>query len=238
MGLAASAALWATASQAVVGGREGGPLEASALMLLVEGGGMCTGLVVDRRAVLTAAHCVPPGRQVRLHWREGERPVLVEPSGIARHPEFRANAVAERTRSIDLALVSVAEPLPARFEPAPLSASVPDGAVTVGGYGVAREGDPRSNGVWRTVQLRTTRPYGEGRVLVWAEGAPGSGACQGDSGGPLAGSDGIPVALVSWTTGQGGGSRCGRLTQGVLLGPQRGWIDAQLRRQGQQASWR
>ena len=52
------------------------------------------------------------------------------------------------------------------------------------------------------------------------------GACQGDSGGPMAAGDAV-VAITSWSTAAGG-QGCGGITQGILVGPQRAWIDQTL----------
>lgn len=222
---------------AVVGGMPGGPGEASAVMVLTDNGGVCSGVVVAADAVLTAAHCVPSGRQVRVHYRELGQPVLLEPAQVARHPEFRPNAVAERVRSIDLALVRLSRPLPPRFMPATLSTAPAEAVATVAGFGLAVEGDPSGMGQWRSVALNVTKPHGESRILLWLQGAPGTGACQGDSGGPIIGQQGDVLAITSWTTGTPP-RRCGVLTQGVLLAAQRAWIERTLAQWGLAGRWR
>lgn len=247
-GLAAVLAAWLSASGpagAVVGGREGGPLAASTVMLLNDRGGVCTAIVVSARALLTAGHCAQGGRQLRVHWQEAGQPVLLQPAAVSQHPEFDAGAIAARRRSVDLALVRLAEPLPARFAPAGLlEGSQPraGSALTMAGYGVSREGEARSTGTYRSARLGTVEPYGPGRILIWAAdpaGAgkkPGAGACQGDSGGPMLADGESVVAVTSWSTGPQG-RQCGLLTQGVLVGPQRGWIDRVLSGWGQSARW-
>lgn len=231
---------WTVPAWAIVGGQVGGPLEASAVMVLHDRGGLCTGIVLASDVVLTAAHCVPPGANVRVFFRQDDQPVLLEPRLVVRHPDFRSNAVQERTRSIDLALIRMSAPLPGRFTAAALASSPPGAdaaAITVAGFGLSREGDPSATGTWRSAPLRTSSPYGPSKILLWARAAPGVGACQGDSGGPIIGPGGDVVAAVSWSTGQRGG-KCGELTQGALLAPQRGWIDATLASWSRQASWR
>ncbi len=225
---------------AIVGGRQGGPAEASAVMVLTDRGSVCTGMVLASDVVLTAGHCVPSGAAIRVHYREQGQPVLLEPQSVARHPEYRANAVQERTRSIDMALIKLSAPLPARFSATPITEAPapPEGsALTVAGFGLSREGDPSTTGTWRSAQVRTVTPYGTSRILLWATATPGIGACQGDSGGPILNGAGHVIAVVSWSTGRGG-TRCGELTQGVLLGPQRGWIDSTLARWARQGIWR
>jgi len=228
---------------AIVGGTEdAGPLARSTVMVLNSKGGMCSAVVVARDAVLTAAHCVTTTPDHRVHFRsESGEPVLIEPAAVTVHPEYDAKAIATRRRSIDLALVRLAEPLPDRLQPATPSSSTAakDAALTVAGWGRNREGDIRSTGTFRAASLRAVEPYGPSTILVWAEGAAGSGACEGDSGGPLveAREGPSPVfAVTTWATGPKGRG-CGALTQGILLGPQRAWIDETLTGWGRAAVW-
>ena len=216
---------------AVVGGNESsGPLARSTVMVLNSRGGVCSGVVLARDVVLTAAHCVAGGGEFRVHWRGDDgQPVLVAPAARVIHPLYVANSVAERRRSIDLALLLTPGDLPARFGPVPLAAATPgNGApVTLGGYGVAREGDARSTGTFRTVGLSAVEPYGRSTILLWASGARGAGACEGDSGGPISDSSGAVAAITSWAARDRTGS-CGTMSQGVLASPQRSWIDRTL----------
>jgi hypothetical protein len=227
-------------AQAIVAGAEdAGPLSRAAIMVLSSRGGVCSGVVVARDAILTAAHCVTGATDYRVHYRDEDgRPVLLEPAGLAVHPGYDKGAVAGRRRSIDLALVRLGAPLPARFTPATLTPASPSKgeAVTFGGYGVAREGDARSTGTFRTVELSAIEPYGRSAILLWANGAAGAGACEGDSGGPVA-SGGAVAAVTSWASGAGR-KQCGALSQAILLGPQRGWIDTTLAGWSRQAAWR
>lgn len=244
--LALAGALVAQPASAVVGGREGGPAEASTLMVLNARGGVCTGIVLSLRAILTAAHCASGGTELRIHWKERSGdPILIPPATIALHPEFDAKAITARRRSIDLALLRLSAPLPARFRPVDLM----DGALpragsglALAGYGVAREGDARSTGIYRSADLVAVEPYGPGRILLWAADPsglgkrPGGSACQGDSGGPMVTKGGGVVAVTSWSTGPSG-KNCGLLSQGVLVAPQRNWIDRTLSQWGESATW-
>lgn len=244
LALAAAMLAFPLAAQAVVDGREGGPEAAATLMVLNARGGVCTGIVLSPRAILTAAHCADSRVDLRIHWRDGGEPVLIEPAAITLHPEFDAKAVSARRRSVDMALVRLSAPLPARFSPARLiDGPLPraGSAVTLSGYGVSREGEARTTGTYRSAALSTVEPYGPGRILLWASdpkgaGKPASGACQGDSGGPIFSGDGGVVAVTSWSTGPGK-KQCGLLSQGVLVSPQRGWIDRTLSAWGDRAEW-
>ncbi len=238
------AMLAAVPAHAVTGGTPDATGAAETLMVLSDRGGVCTALVVAPDAVLTAAHCVPKGAQLRVHFRDaGGQPVLIPPVAVVVHPGYRADAVKTRARSIDLALVRVPSALPGRFRPATLSTADPraGAALVLDGYGATREGDAASTGTLRRARLAVVEPYGPSTILTWAadpEGRgrkPGAGACQGDSGGPLRIGE-RTFALASWSTGTGG-TLCGLLTQGVRLGPQRAWIDATLASWGAAANW-
>jgi hypothetical protein len=214
-------------SGAIVGGSERNDgLHDRSLMVLSSRGGVCSGIVLAQDVVLTAGHCVSGAPEHRLHYRgEDGSPVLLVPREKIVHPGFDAKAIGTRRRSIDLALVRLPEPLPARFVPAMLTARRPakDMLVTVGGYGVSREGEARTSGTYRSADLQAIEPHGPSSILLWAEGRGGAGACQGDSGGPLLLGQAV-VAVTAWAGGEGGRA-CGGLTQGILVGPQRDWID-------------
>jgi Trypsin len=228
-----------SAAGAVIGGTEDtGPLSRSTVMVLSSKGGVCSAVVLAQDVVLTAAHCVTGAPDHRVHFRgENGQPVLIVPVDKVPHPGFNAKAVEARRRSIDLALVRVPGRLPDRFEAATLtgSAATNGSNATLGGYGLAREGDPRSTGTFRTASLRVVEPHGPSRILVWMRGER-VGACLGDSGGPVAAGDGV-FAVASWAKGDGGRA-CGETSQGVLVGPQREWIDRTLAEWGRSARWR
>ena len=232
-------AVLATPAAAVVGGApDDGPLSRGSVMVLSSNGGVCSAVVVASDAVLTAAHCATGATEHRVHYKEpgGEAP-LIPPAAKAVHPGYDPKAVAARRRSIDLALLRLAAPLPARFEPATLSAAtLREGAsLTLGGYGAAKEGEPRSTGTFRTATLSVVEPHGVSSILVWAKGGAGTGACLGDSGGPIAAASSV-FAVATWSRGAGA-KACGALSQGVLLGPQRPWIDHTLAGWGRAARW-
>lgn len=234
-------ALAAAPARAVIGGApETGPIAASVVMILSSNGGACSGVVVAPDAVLTAAHCVAGAAEHRAHWRDPSgAPILAGIAEIAIHPGYDANAIAARRRSIDLALVRLAEPVPRGFRPAALAAATAQAgeAVDLVGYGVSQEGEAGrlTGGTLRRARLSVIEPYGPSTILVWLS-AGGAGACHGDSGGPIVRGGGV-FAVTSWTRGANGAA-CGDVSQGVLLGPQRDFVDATLARWGRAAEWR
>lgn len=222
-------------AQALVGASEIAPPDATAAVVMVlkqggDGAGFCTGVALSRTAVLTAGHCVHGARQLAVNVGGYGKPHVIGVSGVHVHPEFVHEAARKRVRSIDLAIIRLNDRLPASIASARLSTH---GAVqagqrfTIAGFGLTREGDERSAGQLRVGVLEARNPIS--KILLWARDpqARGFGACTGDSGGPIFAADGSVAAITTWSTGEGK-KRCGAITQGALVAPQRGWIERVL----------
>lgn len=228
-------AMSAGCGHALVGSSEVAPqgVAASVVMVLKQGGGgagFCTGVALSRTAILTAGHCAHGARQLAINVGAFGKPQLIAVSGVNVHPEFVPDAARKRVRSIDLAILKLAEPLPGSVLVARLDAQStvkPGQRYTIAGFGLTREGDEKSAGQLRTGILEAREPVS--KILLWAKdpAAKGLGACTGDSGGPIFSTDGSVAAITTWSTGEGKRS-CGALTQGALVAPQRGWIERVL----------
>jgi hypothetical protein len=226
-------------AQALVGpSRAPSEAEAAQAIMVVmnkpQGGGFCTGVVLARDIVLTAAHCVHGARAVAVNAARAGAPRVIEARETVLHPGFQPDAEKKRVRTIDLALVRLAQPLPPDFALARLSgdgATKPGEPFTALGFGVTREGDGSGAGVLRAGALVTREPLSP--VLLWARDPSGKGlgVCTGDSGGPVLRADGSVFALASFGAGDGK-SRCGALTQASILAPHADWIARTL------AGWR
>jgi secreted trypsin-like serine protease len=228
----------ATSAQALVGPADDGDAFADRVVMVLKrapaGASFCSAVVIARDVVLTAAHCVGRPGDTRVHFKQGGAPVLLDVAAIAVHPQYRADAIRTRERTVDLALVRTAEPLPQRYSAARIHTApvVPVGTLLrIAGFGVSREGTSAGSGVLRAGALVVRAP--QATILLWAEDPQGRGlgACTGDSGGPIFDVRGdAVVAITDWSAGNSRTSHCGRLTQGTLVAPQAGWIAEVLAR--------
>ena len=206
--------------------QKGSPAENSVLMLLNERG-FCTANVLSQTVLLTAAHCVHKIKSAAAYWTGAQPDSLITAKNIAIHPGYRPDAPKTRERSVDLALVQLEHPLPARFKPLVIDydARVEAGtAFTISGFGLSDEKDGKTGGVLRSATLVTREPLS--KLLIWAKDPDnrGTGGCTGDSGGPFLSADGKIVGVTVWSQGPGN-KACGDLTQALRLGPERDFIE-------------
>ncbi len=239
-GLAATLGLTCVQAQALVGPAQLDEAAAPHVVMLLKsdakGASFCTANVIARDILVTAAHCVAQADDLRLYWPGANVADLPRVNAVAIHPDFRRDAPRTRERSIDLALVRTSAPLPSRFQPIAIDWS-PKIAVgdrfTIAGFGLGRENVAASAGQLRSGRLEARAPLSS--ILLWAQDPAGKGlgACTGDSGGAIFSADGTRlVAVTVWATGEGK-RQCGLLTQGVLLSPQRSFIETTLRQWAQ-----
>jgi len=206
-----------------------------AVLIVGSRGSSCTGVAVARDLVLTVAHCVLPGPDYKLvDYDAARRPVLKDVVAITRHPQFKLDTMLAHRATADVALLRLAEPLPAGMAPVPLGVRVSVNVgerFTVAGFGVTVRGDGRTGGTLRQAGLIATgQPSSLQLRLVDPDTRnerSGLGACTGDSGAPVfeeAGGRLALIGLVSWSTGPKNAAGCGGLTGVTPLARYRDWI--------------
>jgi hypothetical protein len=231
---------------AIVGGAPEATRETGAahtVLLVGSRGTSCTGAVIARDLVLTAAHCVLPGADYKLvEFDAARRPTLRDVARIVPHPQFALATLLAHRATADVALLKLAAPLPATLSPAPLATDARINAgdsFVVAGFGVTVRGDGKSGGAVRaatlvatghpgTLQLRLVDPATRGETA-------GLGACTADSGAPVFARANGALAIagvVSWSTGPGGSAGCGGLTGVTPLTRYRAWLVDAARRLG------
>jgi hypothetical protein len=221
---------------AIVGGAEPASEALARHVVMVVGarGSACTGTAIARDLVLTAAHCLMPGaRHTVVAPDAARRPRMIRVESFERHPDFDLETALAHRETADVALVKLAEPLPARVSPATLGARefflIGDRFV-VAGFGIDIFRGAGSFGTLRAATLMTMQ-HPSSLQLRLADPATrgeraGLGVCSGDSGGPVFEDSGgrlTLVAVVSWSTGPNDAG-CGGLTGVTPLGLVREWI--------------
>jgi hypothetical protein len=150
--------------------------------------GKCTGVVLARDIVLTAAHCTQDAKKLRVGGNRGfgeptAPPIDLSPVAQAvLHPLYDA----KQPGSPDLAILKLAKPLPDRFSPAFFGGPVPasgDDLIAVG-YGKSATVDPKAGTILRMVLLRVESRFPTYYTLVSSQ-AEAAEAAPGDSGGPV-----------------------------------------------------
>jgi hypothetical protein len=196
----------------------------------------CTATAVGRDLLLTAAHCVQPGADYKLvASAPGDTPVLKDTTRIEREPQFDLKRLIGHLATADVALIKLAEPLPARIPPLRIGNETETVAVgdtlVVAGYGVTMRGDGRTAGTVRAAPLAVTGQPGSLQIRLFDPATKGVraglGACTGDSGAPAfrdAGGALIVIGVVSWSTGPNLSAGCGGLTGITPLARYHAWI--------------
>jgi secreted trypsin-like serine protease len=216
----------------VGGGSAPSPAAAGAVVTIVGShGNSCTGTLIARDVVLTAAHCIAPGTTTKIVDYKSQPPRLLDIRRTAVHPQFDMQSLLAHRATADVALLQLASPLAA--QPAALGGALMPITVgmrlTVVGMGVAVAGDGRSGGVARAASLTVTGRPGTLQIRLvdpsTNNARAGLGACTGDSGAPAFLDSGAVIAgVVSWSTGPNNASGCGGLTGVTPLALYRDWI--------------
>ena len=137
----------------------------SVVMILGSSGTACTATAIGRDLLLTAAHCVQPGSDYKLVGSEpGQPPILKAVARIARHPQFDMQRLLGHLATADVALIKLAEPLPAQIPLARIGGETETinvgETLVVAGYGVTVRGDGRTGGTVRAASTDRHRATG------------------------------------------------------------------------------
>lgn len=186
---------------AIIGGvdvQSGDPVAASTVLVFAkenENTSICTGTIIEKDIILTAAHCVGLSglAQVVVAFRtslQSQGPVM-QVVERRRPTDFLSRAGSEADWH-DIAVLRLAGEIPAGFRPAKFASpfQVRDGArVVLAGYGMnmavapADDKTPTGSGTLRKVdQVVLKAQFGATETLISLAG--GKGSCKGDSGGP------------------------------------------------------
>lgn len=152
--------------------------------------GTCTGSIIDKDIVLTAAHCLAEeGLEIRIVFGNDIRKVNSSPLttlSTLPHEDYKAHS-EDSKQTHDLGLIHFEGTLPAGFAPAKMLSSKAvfseQQEVILAGYGVNNGVTSTGSGILRQVRVAILDPlFSPTEVAIDQTG--GKGACNGDSGGP------------------------------------------------------
>jgi len=224
----------ASGAAAIVGGKTGEHGAQQHTVFVTSRVQDCSGTLIARDLVLTAAHCVAAGGEFSVNTGAGSIRVLQ----AVIHPSFRRNTYETQKPSPDIAILKLASPVARPLRPAQLASDKtfpPHGATfLIAGFGEGIEGDRRV-GTLRTAPLINAGTTGGIMLRLHApKNAPGSGSCTGDSGGSAYRAENATLVLygvIAWAGGRAG-RNCGLVTGIVLVANQIEWIRATAKRLG------
>jgi S1-C subfamily serine protease len=200
------------------------------VMVLGSRGNVCSGTVLRRDVVITAAHCLRGAKQIVVAYFENGEPVLQRVRRSVSHPQ----ATRDYRRTVDVALVFLADNLPGRFRPTPLDAATsvrgPGESVVVAGFGLQRGSNLKSGGRLRAAESVIFPPATRRILRIGPYEAGALSVCKGDSGGPVFSGEGSPrlIGVVFGTEVDKQPALCGGVGQAIRIAPVRAWIDRQL----------
>lgn len=203
-------------------------LHPSVGMLVIQGGSLCSGVLIGCRTFLTAAHCVctVPGVAAYDGAQCNARPELLDPSrflvffqhaGSFQAAQVMANPGYLPNTASDLAILRLAVPV-SGTAPTPIetTAKPPFGTTgTIVGFGSTRADLP-DGGVKRAGAVTVSSCAGPSNAfeVCWSFssplGAPGSNSniCRGDSGSPLFVADPLGPPVVAGIASFGTNETC------------------------------
>jgi secreted trypsin-like serine protease len=232
---AAIALLSAFPAAALVGGAPQASDAIARYVVMVVGSDktFCSGVVIARDLILTAAQCVHPATKYGIVGFDAPK-TLKSVARATLHPDWDPNAILKHRVTADVALLKLAAPLPPAYTAVALADEkmVTVGAqVVVAGYGLTVTGNGKTGGTLRAAHLLVTGKPGSLQIRLVDPNTKGElaglGSCNGDSGGPVLDTSDGPVAvlgIMSWSTGPALSAGCGGLTGVTPIIRYRDWI--------------
>jgi hypothetical protein len=202
----------------ILGGTQATVGQFPTVVAIEVGGGLCTGTLITKDWVLTAAHCVTPSvvgaanqqaltSSIRVHFGtvniNSAGGTVATASDSIPDPMFNVNALGE----YDSGLIKLSSPV-TNMTPVPLNfvaAMAPVGVtVTMVGFGATAVGGGGQVGVEmvvnQTSQACTNQEGSDANLLCFSQ-TSGKGKCEGDSGGPsfaMIGGKQVQVGITSF----------------------------------------
>lgn len=155
----------------------------------------CTGTLISKNLVLTAAHCVPAEKMLIVFAKNMHSALTSGKTDLVRpvvaksvHPAWKDSTSLNQKSEMsgDVAILRFEGSIPAGYTTAKLSLSAsllrPEMTIYQIGYGVSDPENKTGSGLLRNTETTILGLAGPGSVVV--EQQKGHGVCFGDSGGP------------------------------------------------------